>query len=132
METNTGVYGNDFRWDGSSILPSLELNGSESVVLESVARRLQSDPGSLFYDQSYGYNILNLLKKPNTINIKLIENECLKDERVTAAICEYYFNNSTLIIQIKIELFNNKIFKLVFNINEKEVDVAYQEILNYS
>ena len=79
-------YGIDIKWDNEDLTAGYELQDQDLIVLEALSRRLQSKPGSLFYDDDYGYDISRLINLPYSGNISSrIENECLKYERVKFA-----------------------------------------------
>jgi hypothetical protein len=128
----SGEYGTDIKWNGDDIFPSLEMQNTEIIVLEAISRRLMSDPTSLFYDEKYGYNLANLLKSPFLPSSVEIENECLKDERISMVICTITQStiNESLTISLQIKLNDSdSIFNLVFSLSDTDgADVAYEKI----
>lgn len=125
-------YGTDITFDGADINPGLQLTTDASVVLEALSLRLQSDPGSLWYDPNYGYNINNLLKSPINMNGGIgiigsrIENECYKDTRVFSAnvsITDFSLRNNTMKITIKVTLVNGEQNFLVFDLGTTDTTV---------
>jgi hypothetical protein len=129
-------YGTDIAFNGEDINPSLSLTTDSSVVLEALSFRLQSDPGSLWYDPEYGYNINNLMKSPVNMNggiiaiVKRIENECYKDSRVfsaSAEITNFSLKNSTMKITINITLNGGEQKVLVFDLNTVD-DLSSKDI----
>lgn len=125
-----GQYGTDIHFDGNDILPSLEMQSTDVIVLEAIVRRLKSDHGSLWLDTDYGYNISNLIHSPqSSVASTFIENECMKDERVANAICLISSNsNSEIQIAIRIELNNGGTYNLVFSLANTDIDIAYQKL----
>lgn len=124
-------YGIDAKWADDDLTAGYELQTEEIIVLEALARRLQSKPGSLFYDDDYGYDISCLINLPYSGNISSrIENECLKDERVKFAKCNVYEDkvNESLTIVINITLMQNSTFNLIFDLRQTDIDVAYQRL----
>jgi hypothetical protein len=119
-------YGSDITFDGSDITPALTITNDDNVVLEALTLRLQSDPGSLWYDPDYGFNINGMFKSPvNMANGSIdrissrIENECLKDTRVSSAtvsITDFSLQTKTMKISIEIGLVNGEQNSLVFSI----------------
>ncbi len=129
----TAEYGTDIKYNGDDIFPSLELQNTDVIVLESLSRRLQSNYGSLFYDPEYGYNIANLLLSPvgqGTIDSTLVETECLKDERVHGCVCDIVVSNDeNYEVQIWIELAGSETtFNLVFSLVDETLEVAYERL----
>jgi phage baseplate assembly protein W len=123
-------YGSDITFTGEDITPALTLTSDSSVVLEALSFRLQSNPGSLWYDPDYGYNINNLLKAPININgginaiISRIENECYKDSRVFSAKCtisNFSLKNNTMKIAIEVTLVNGEQNVLVFDLTTADL-----------
>lgn len=133
METKKlGMYGIDIYFDGSDVLPSLQLINTEIIVLQAIVRRLTTTRGRLFYDQDYGYNIIDALKAPiNQTEIKNeIKNELLKDERVSNTDVSISLSSDILSVNIKVELDTGD-FLLIFSINNKtndELEVLYQRL----
>jgi len=120
-------YGSDITFTGLDITPQLIMTTDSSVVIEAIALRLQSDPGSLWYDHTYGYNVNSLFKNPmimenNSSKIQSrIVTECKKDPRVRNAVVtvsEFDYKNKSCVISVGIELTDGTIPEtLVFSIN---------------
>ena len=132
--TKLGTYGIDIYFDGSDVLPSLQLINTEIIVLQALVRRLTTTRGRLFYDQEYGFNINDILKAPlqsTSFYKSEIKNEVLKDERVSSADVSLSLVDEVLTINIKVLLEDGEEFLLIFSINNKtneELEVLYQRL----
>lgn len=125
-----GKYGTDISYNGDDILPSLELQNTNVIVLEAICRRLQTSKGRLFYDLDYGYNLNNLIKSP-ILNMKSeernIEIECLKDERVNKAVATINQSGEEITVSIYLTLSDSEEFNLVFSLKD-DIEIAYERL----
>ena len=97
-------YGSDFSC-ATDLDFDLSLSDGRKALAESVARRLGTSGGFLFYDPSYGYNITDLLGRsvlPQLIASN-IQGELIKDERVNDAVAAVELNGDQLRITCRIQ-----------------------------
>lgn len=134
---NEGIYGIDIEYDGDDIFPSLQLQNTEVIVLESMVRRLKADYTSLFYDLEYGYNISDVVGLKSTgVSASRIEAECLKDERVQNAKCSIIISPDltgelsvyTITIEIKLKD-SGSTYNLTFRLQDEDVDVVLNKLI---
>lgn len=110
---STAVIGPDGRMD---IDPMFRVISGPRVVLEAVARRLQTPRGMLEDDPGFGVDITSLLN--SNVDISVIEHvikaECEADERVNSAAIAMDFNKAASTLGIKIDLnLSVGVFRLV-------------------
>jgi hypothetical protein len=76
-------------------------------LIQSIARRLQTPNGGLFYDPDYGYDVRRFLSAVVVNSGELassVEAEALKDERVAQATATVVFSASSSSLLIKLEI----------------------------
>lgn len=97
-------YGSDFSC-ATDIDFDLSLSDGRQALAESVARRLGTSTGFLFYDPSYGYNITDLIGRsvlPQLISSN-IQTELVKDERINDALAAVDLNGDVLTITCRVQ-----------------------------
>jgi hypothetical protein len=94
------------------------------VVGESLARRLTTPPGGLFYDSQYGFDLRNYLNEggvPSRLpEIQAaVEREAIKDERVkdVGAAVTFDLPSATLKVTLRVTLGSGVTFSLVLAIS---------------
>jgi len=87
--------------------PYFSVVSGPQCLAQDLAHRLQTPPGGLFYDPSYGYNVPGLLngaitpQKLQTISAG-IANQCQADERVQNAQVELEFDTDTETLTVNV------------------------------
>jgi len=74
---------------------------------QAIYRRLTTPRGRLFYDPEYGIDIRDFLKQSGfsaTQNARIIEAECLKDERTLNVAADVQFDELSEVLTIDIQL----------------------------
>lgn len=87
---NAANLGTDIAWDaatGDVANSHFSLASGLENLLNALARRLSTPRGSLFYDQSYGYDLEQFVNSDVDADLLQeiragVREECLKDERV--------------------------------------------------
>jgi hypothetical protein len=122
-------YGTDI-----SALPDLSfgMKTGGAVVAEALARRLTTPTGSLVYAVDYGWDVGELqLAKVSTQSLfqwkAAIEQECLRDERVSDVAVHLTFNSETGIMFVEVEatLFDGETidFRLTVSASDVTLDL---------
>lgn len=112
MATASNVYGSDL----DITTPGFSLISGPEYVVQCLVFRLQTS--FLFYDPSYGYPVgLNLINSATGGDASAISNaieaEALKDDRIVACTASVSLSDTTLTINISIELSQGETFDLV-------------------
>lgn len=96
--------GIDFACVGD-VSPALTITSGRRGLIESIARRLITPRGGLFYDPDYGYDLRQYLSgitaSPSAIAAGVIS-EAEKDERVDQANAVVTFVGTSLIVRLEI------------------------------
>jgi hypothetical protein len=86
---------------------SLSLVDGRTGLGQALARRISTARGMLFYDPTYGIDIRGQMNRPFTATqaARLVEGECIKDERVNdvAATVEFSDTTETLTITLQVD-----------------------------
>lgn len=94
---------------------------------QAIFRRLTTPRGRLFYDPEYGIDIREFVKQSGfsaTQVSRLIEGECLKDERTLNAAAEVTFNEATEEMKIDLTLIDDEgPFTLTLNVTALTVEL---------
>ena len=121
LGTDVSYYGDvGLRW----ALATGQLNLAYALL-----RRLSSDPGSLYYDPSYGFNLMGSLNGGfsrtalATLQSRIVA-ECTKDPRVQSCACTVTANGAagTLTVSLIIESAEGP-FDLVLGVNSLTVEI---------
>ncbi len=98
-------YGNDTDCVSDLTFARREVDG-ETAMAQSMARRLTTGRGTLFYAPEYGYDLRQFLRgsvpSESVLNGN-IENELLKDERIADVTVESSHNEGTESLSIRIQ-----------------------------
>lgn len=86
--------------------PSLSLVAGRSGLGQAMARRISTPRGMLFYDPNYGIDIRGQIKRvfSDTQTARLIEGECIKDERVDNVAATAELNGATDALEISLQV----------------------------
>ena len=109
--------------------PAFSIEAGNAAVASSIARRLQTPRGGLFYDPDYGYDIRDALSDvslgTNTAAIQSnIERECEKDERVQAVTASVTYIQATSTLKVSVALVTSAgPFNLVLQVKGLSVSV---------
>ena len=117
-------YGNDTESETDLTFARRQVTGS-IMMAQTIARRMQTPRGSLFYDSEYGYDLRQFLRgtTPSTSVINgQVENEALKDERVQDVTVESAFDGGTLTVSI-VGFGSEGPFDLTLNVSDVTVEL---------
>jgi phage baseplate assembly protein W len=109
--------------------PTFAVRTDRSVLVEALARRLQTPRGTLFYDEEYGYDVRELLNAALDEDAALraqadIAAECEKDERVLSATPAFTFGPKTGDLLVSVSAVDAEgPFELVLRVSAVSVDI---------
>lgn len=98
-------YGSDFSCS-SDLDFDLSLTSKRRSLGESVARRLGTSAGYLFYDPNFGYNVTDLIGRAGVVPQVVaanVQNELVKDERINDAVATVTLNADRLTILCEVQ-----------------------------
>ena len=86
--------------------PSLTLVDGRLGLAQSIARRISTPRGMLFYDSDYGSDIRGRISRPtdDKITSRLVEAEAIKDERIEDVAADVTFAEATETLSIEVTL----------------------------
>lgn len=97
-------YGNDTECTTDLTFSRTEVTG-EAMMAQAMLRRFTTPRGALIQSPDYGYDLRQFLKAstpPASVINGNVENEALKDERVSDVAAETNFNDATGVLEITI------------------------------
>jgi hypothetical protein len=105
------------------------LTSGQACLAQDLVLRLSSDPQSLYYDLSWGFNLLGALNGGFTrtalaaLQSRIVA-ECTKDQRVQSCACTVVPNsgNNSLVVTLSIESADGP-FDLVLGVSSLSVDI---------
>lgn len=125
-------YGTD--WDCVSDIDEYgtTVSGPEAVA-QAIARRLQTPPGGLIDDPTYGYDLRALLNRTLTRaeqqDVRAsVEAQCLLDERVDSADVEIDLDGEELTVTVSPELAGGETFELTFQLSSSNLGIVYNGV----
>jgi len=115
--------------------PGLTLEAGTPVVAHALLRRLETPRTGLFYDPNYGFDVRSFMN--DSVNLagfaadlaSGIEDECLKDPRVTAAdVTVTRLDPTSWRIQVAVTLSSATRFDLIANVSQVDVSGLNAEV----
>ena len=113
---------------------SLSIKDTRVVLGESVARRLITPRGGLFYDRNYGYDIRRYFKAGGLSRAqlaRLVEAEIYKDERVKSAAVgvEWDRQDEALTVDIRLTPVTGQAFQLTITVDDLTVELLSEDVV---
>jgi len=99
----TADHGSDFSCV-EDIDANLSTVSGRTCLIQALVRRLLAPRGSLWSDPNYGADIREFLNTPARVEVvsQVVQNECLKDERVEDVSADVEYLDETETLQIKL------------------------------
>jgi hypothetical protein len=126
-------YGTDLSSEGNDLEAFGRMVSGRTALAQALARRFDTERGTLQGDPLYGYRLANFLRGPFDARTRLAlvagaAAECEKDERVLAASCEASFEASTKTMRLAISAETSEgPFALVLNVSAVSVEILRVE-----
>ena len=114
--------------DGPDLDPQMTTISGPAIVVQAIARRLQTPHGFFDDDPDYGLDVRGWLNGSFSSDYAstlrhLVEAECEKDDRVASAEASVTFAASRLTVLVKLTLETGQTFQLTLSVSSIASDV---------